>query len=84
MELVAGANASEYPIDNTDLGGGRRHKGANLGQESDQGRLPQIRGLARHVRPGKDVNKFAGREMHVVGDEGLVARQLHNRVAPTH
>ena len=52
-------------------------------QQRDQGDLPQIGGLAGHVRPGQNVNQLAGRETRVVGHKRFVACLLHNRMTPS-
>ena len=73
----------EDAIHDTDAGRNRRHKGADLRQQRDQGGLPQIGGLAGHVRPGQNVNQLARRETRVVGHKRFVACLLHNRMTPS-
>src|SRR5208283_1448939 len=91
-KVVAGPDTREYPVHEPDparRGGDPR---ANLGHEGDQGDLPDVGRLARHVGPRYQGDLgVAARERGVVGDEGLgaagagLARPealLDHRVAP--
>ncbi len=80
VDLVAGPDAGEDAVHHADVGRLRRHKGADLGHQGDEGRLPQIGGLTRHVRPGEDVDARVRREVGVIGNKGLIPGALHHRM----
>ena len=70
-EVVRGANAGEDLIDRPQREGGCRYKTAAMRQQHDQRYLPHIGRLAAHVRAGDQQHAAAGRELGVVGNEGL-------------
>ena len=49
-----GADAGENAVHDADAGGLGRDEGADLGHEHNEGHLPHIGGLARHVGAGDD------------------------------
>ena len=52
-QIVGGADAAEQAIDDADMGGPRRHEGADLGQHGDQRVLAQEGRFAGHVGAGR-------------------------------
>ncbi len=52
-QIVAGADTREDPIDDAEFGGLGRDERANLRHDRQQRGLAQIRGLAAHIRAGK-------------------------------
>ena len=81
VDLVLRADAGENAVHQADASALRRHKGADLGHQGDQGDLAQKDRLAAHVGAGDDQNRLVGRQAHVVGLERLVAQaQLHHRM----
>ena len=58
----------------------RRHERAGLRHQAEQRRLPQVRGLAAHVRAGQDDQLLAGRvERDVVRHERVARRAARRR-----
>ena len=82
-EVVLQSDPREYPVDQADRRGRGWDEAADLGHQRDERDLPDIRRLARHVRPGQhDELLAAARHLRVVGDKGA-GRQgpLDDRVA---
>ena len=80
----------EQAVDDADMGGARRHVGADLGEHGDQRVLAQEGRLAGHVGPGDQPDAaglagVAGAEIAVIGDERPLAagsqRLLDHRMA---
>ncbi len=84
MNHVLGADAGEDSVDHSDSRGASGHKAAHLGHQHDQGHLPEVSGLARHVRAGDHPDALALLQHRVVRDETTTGwhELLHHRVAP--
>src|SRR5699024_6934022 len=82
-QVVGGAHPGEDAVHNANLRHGGGDKAANLGHDGDDGSLPHVRGLARHVVAGDDGHPVVVHiHVHVVGDKGCVVEQsLHHGVA---
>ncbi len=68
-EVVAGADAGEELVDDADPRCRRRHVGAHLAEDDDEGDLPDVGRLAGHVRAGDQHELAGGVEVGVVRDE---------------
>ena len=53
-QIIAGANAGEDAVHEVNACFRRRHKAAGVREQGEQRHLPDVRGLARHVRPGDE------------------------------
>ncbi len=81
-EIVAGADAREDAVDDSEFHGFRRNERADLRHDRQQSGLAQVRRLTAHVRSGqKNEALFAGAQVQVVGDEVRVQHRLHNGMA---
>ena len=88
-EIVGGADAAEQAVDDAEPRPLRRHIGADLGEDGDEGVLAEERRLAGHVRPSHQPNRsgipgIPRPEVAIVGDEGLAVgaeRLLDHRMA---
>ena len=72
------ADAREDAVDHRQRGRFGRHERTHLRQDRDQRRLPQVGGLAAHVRAGDDGDQVGGIvQVQIVGDEAprLLLRQ---------
>ena len=83
-QVVGGADAGKKTVDDADARPRRGHRQPGLCQQHDQGVLPQIGGLAGHVRPGQQQNAPVRGKVGIVRHEGALAgeRRLDHRVAP--
>ncbi len=81
-EIVRRADAREDAIDRPDHRALRRHEAADVREDRDDRRLPHVRGLTAHVRPGDDQHAPARIEHQVVRHERRIRKSLDDRVAP--
>ncbi len=81
-QLVRSADAREDAVRHPDVRRVRRDETAHLRHQHDQRGLPQKDALARHVRPGDDVDALVSVHRQVVGREGLALRALDHGMAP--
>src|SRR5208337_5080069 len=73
-EIVAGADAGEYPVHQVEPCTRGRHERAHLCQQNDQRCLPQIGRLAAHVRTGENDDQVrAAVQVEIVGNKAFVA-----------
>ena len=80
-DVVGRADAGVDAVDDRQLGLPRRHEGAGLGHQAEQGRLSQVRALAAHVRPGDDEQLLRRAvERQIVGHERFAGHRLDDRV----
>ncbi len=69
-QLIVGADSGEDPIAESDDGALGRHEAAGLGQQDDDAGLPQVGGLAGHVRSAQQDDLLIDRaQAQVVGHE---------------
>ena len=69
-EIVRSAHAGEDAVRKAERRFRSRHERTHLRHDGDDGRLPQDRGLARHVRPSDEHQMALLIHNEVVGDEG--------------
>ena len=80
-EIVGSPHPAEQPVDDPDMGPGRRHVGTDLGKHGHEGVLAQEGRLAAHVRPGQQPDRagvgiVGRRQIAVIGDERVAAPRL--------
>ena len=82
-QIVGGANPAEQAVDDADPRRARRHKGADLCQDRDEGVLPQKRALAGHVGAGHEPDAVLAQNA-VIGDKGACSgeRRFDDRMPP--
>ena len=87
-QVVGGADACKNSVEQAQLGALGGHVASHLRHQGDECRLPQISGLAPHIRPRDDQDLIArGVHVEVVGHESpaiLGAEALDDRMAPFH
>src|SRR5665213_3170622 len=84
-QIVARANSSEDPVRDPDVRRSRWDKASDLRHQNDEPDLTQDRGLAGHVRPGKNYHARILYECHVIRNELLTRHHpLHYRMSPAH
>src|SRR5665213_434483 len=84
-QIVARANSSEDPVGDPDVRRSRWDKASDLRHQNDEPDLTQDRGLAGHVRPGKNYHARILYECHVIRNELLTRHHpLHYRMSPAH
>ena len=71
-EVVAGSDAGEDAVDESEVEGAGGDEGADLGHDDDDGDLADVGGFSGHVGSGDDHDLVAGAvEEGVVGDEAF-------------
>src|SRR6266849_9086782 len=76
-QVVAGADTGEDPVYQPQPGGTRRNERSHLRQDGDERGLPQIRGLATHIRAGQYQNRVSGRvQIEIVRYEAFATTQF--------
>ena len=85
-QVVAGADAGEHAVHQSQPRRTRGNERSHLRHDHGQRGLPQISGLAAHVRAGQHHDGVRGRiQIKIVGHEAVAAAQLQlldDRVAP--
>src|SRR5271156_562325 len=85
-QIIRSPNPREYPIQYRQFRRPRRHKRPHLRQNRNQSRLPQISGLAPHVRPSNQKQKLRLIiQIQIIRHEPLTAflqKLLNHRMPP--
>ncbi len=75
-EFVAGADAGENAIGQTERGLASRHETADLGHQLDEGHLADVGAFTGHVGAGDEQDEaLVGRGEGIVGDERAVGQK---------
>ena len=81
-EVIGSAHAGENAVHHADFGAADRYEAPALRHEGNDGDLPHIGGLARHIGTGDNGDAVVVVvEIHVVGDKLFFRDGFHNRVA---
>src|SRR5919107_1373476 len=80
---VLGPDPREDAVDDAQGGLVGGDIGAGLGQQGDEGHLPEVDGLAGHVRARDDLEPRVPAHLGVVGDEGHLQVVLDDGMPPT-